>query len=74
MAKHRIIAVNRDAQIAGMYADIAQEGLRKSVQRRLDEINEEVSGLPYLDHRYIQQLLSEVLDLIDVSEGRYDSD
>lgn len=74
MTKHRIIAVNRDAQLAAMYADIAQEGLRKSVQRRLDEINEEVSGLSYLDHRYIQQLLSEVLDLIDVSEGRYDSD
>ena len=70
--KHRIIAVNRDAQLAAMFSDIAQEGLRKSVQRRLDEINEEVSSLPYLDHRYIQELLSEVLDLIDVAEGRYD--
>lgn len=68
MIKHRIIAVNRDAQLAGMYADIAQEGLRKSVQRRLDEIDEEVKSLPYLDHRYIQCLLGEVLDLIDVAK------
>ena len=69
---YRIIAVNRDAQIAAMYADIASEGLKASVKRRLDEIDEAAKVLPYTDHRYIQELLSEVLDLIDVADGRYD--
>lgn len=71
--KYRIIAVNRDAQLAAMFADIAQMGLRECVKLRLDEIDNEVKGLPYLDHRYIQELLSEVLDLIDVAGGKYDA-
>lgn len=74
MSNYKIVAVNRDMQLAGMFADIAQEGLKASVKRRLDEIDEATKNLPYIDRRYIQELLGEVLGLIDIADGRYDDD
>ncbi len=46
--------------------ELKENGLYKSVERRVDEINIMASGLSYLDHRYVQEILCEVLDLIEL--------
>lgn len=68
MSEYGIVLGDRDAILAAMYHDIQAEGLRMSVQRRLDEIDEAVKDLPYLNRRYILERLSDVLALIDVGE------
>ena len=48
--------------------EIEQDGLRKAVEKRCDDIVEECSSMPYLPHMTVAEWLDEILDLIDESE------
>lgn len=45
-------------------------GLKRAVEMRLDEINSATRDLPYLTHRAIQENMVEILELIDIAEGK----
>ena len=51
---------------ADLRKELEENGLYESVNRRLDEINIEVSGLSYLSHRYVQEMMCEILALIEL--------
>ena len=55
-----------DEYKADLRKELEENGLYKSVSKRLDEINTITSVLGYLGHRYVQELMCEVLDLIEL--------
>lgn len=46
--------------------EIEENGLYKAVEKRCDEINKECCAMGYVQYRTIQELLSEILDLIEL--------
>jgi len=56
--------ITYEEYIEGLREDIAENGLYGAVEKRCDLINEDTSGLPYIQHRCIQEALVEILDLI----------
>ena len=48
--------------------EIKQDGLRKAVEKRCDDILEECSSMPYIPHMTISEWLDAILDLVDESE------
>ena len=46
--------------------ELGTDGLYKAVEKRCDEINRECRDMGYVQHRTIQELLSEILDLIEM--------
>lgn len=55
-----------DEYKADLRKELEENGLYKSVSKRLDEINTVTSELGYLRHRYVQEMMCEVLDLIEL--------
>ena len=55
-----------DEYKADLRKDLEENGLYKSVSKRLDEINTITSELSYLKHRYVQEMMCEILDLIEM--------
>lgn len=55
-----------DEYKADLRKELEENGLYKSVSKRLDEINTITSELSYLEHRYVQEMMCEVLDLIEL--------
>ena len=51
---------------ADLRKELEENGLYESVNKRLDEINIEISGLSYLSHRYVQEMMCEILALIEL--------
>ena len=49
-------------------ADIRQElkevGLISAIEKRFDNINEVCSCMRYADHRYVQEMLNDVIELL----------
>ena len=48
--------------------EIEQDGLRKAVEKRCNDIFEECSSMPYIPHMTVSEWLNEILDLVDESE------
>ena len=55
-----------DEYRANIRKELEENGLYESVKKRLDEINIMASELSYLGHRYVQEMMREVLDLIEL--------
>ena len=55
-----------DEYKADLRKELEENGLYESVKKRLDEINIMASDLSYLGHRYVQEMMREVLDLIEM--------
>lgn len=55
-----------DEYKADLRKELEENGLYKSVSKRLDEINAMTSELSYLGHRYVQEMMCEILDLIEL--------
>ena len=51
---------------ANLRKELEKNGLYESVSKRLDEINDMTSDLNYLDHRYVQEMMCEILALIEL--------
>ena len=51
---------------ADLRKELEENGLYKSVSKRLDAINTITPELGYLGHRYVQEMMCEVLDLIEL--------
>ena len=48
--------------------EIKQNGLRKAIEKRCDDIFEECASMAYLPHMTVAEWLDEILDLVDESE------
>lgn len=55
-----------DEYKADLRKELEENGLYESVNKRLDEINIMTSELSYLGRRYVQEMMCEVLDLIEL--------
>ena len=55
-----------DEYRANIRKELEENGLYEYVKKRLDEINIMASELSYLGHRYVQEMMREVLDLIEL--------
>lgn len=45
-----------------------RDGLHEAVKKRCDIINEECKYMRYVQHRYIQEQLCEIMELVEVKE------
>ncbi len=59
---------SHEEYIEDLKKELKAMGLHDSVQKRCDEINEECRNMGYATHRYIQELMCEILDLIEENE------
>ena len=55
-----------DKYKAKLRKDLEENGLYKSVSKRLDVINVISADLRWLRHAYIQEMIFEILDLIEM--------
>ena len=55
-----------DKYKAKLRKDLEENGLYKSVSKRLDVINVISADLRWLTHAYIQEMIFEILDLIEM--------
>lgn len=55
-----------DEYKANLRKELEENGLYESVNKRLDEINIMTSELSYLGRRYVQEMLCEILNLIEL--------
>lgn len=55
-----------DEYKADLRKELEENGLYESIKKRLDEINTITSELGYLKHRYIQETMCEILDLVEM--------
>ena len=46
--------------------EIAEDGLYEGVKKRCDVIDEECKFMRYVQHRFIQEQLTEILDLVEL--------
>lgn len=46
--------------------EIATDGLYEAVKRRCDAIDEACKYMRYVQHRYIQEQLAEILELVEL--------
>ena len=44
--------------------ELAKDGLYAAVKKRCDTIDEECKYMRYVQHRYIQEMLAEVMELV----------
>ena len=44
--------------------ELAKDGLYAAVKKRCDAIDEECKYMRYVQHRYIQEMLAEVMELV----------
>ena len=49
--------------------EIQDTCLIKAVEKRCDEINDICGCMRYVPHRYVQELLNEIIDLIRIQGG-----
>ena len=67
----KLCHISRQQYLEGLNDEISDHGLRGSIKKRLDQIDQHCANLKYLDHRLIQELCSEINDLLTVyAEGR----
>ena len=61
----KIKVVTPEEHRAELQKEIKYDGLKKSVTKRCEEIDEMCAGTGYLFHRGVQELLCEIEELID---------
>ena len=52
---------------AALEMEVREFGLKIPIGRRLDEIDEFAASLPYIQHRNVQEMCAEILELIDIA-------
>lgn len=58
--------------IENLRKEIADDGLFKAVEKRCELVDEECKYMRYVQHRYIQEQLSEIQELVKLREGEAD--
>ena len=61
--------ITRREYLQELSEECSEVGLEKAVEQRLDDINGFTRSLDYLKSRAVQELMSEILDLIRISQG-----
>lgn len=64
MAEFTVRSISPEEYTNNLRKEIEQDGLFKAVKKRCDEIDEECKYMRYVQHRTVQELLSEILELI----------
>lgn len=58
----------REKYLSDLKTELETKGLYGAIEQRTDEINENTSDLGYVQRRYIQEQLVEILDLVKMTE------
>lgn len=48
--------------------ELDSDGLTKSIQKRLDMINSELVGMPYVTHMWVIEQMTEIADLLAIND------
>ena len=59
----------QDEYKADLRKELENGGLYKAIEKRCDEINDVCGCMRYVSHRYVQELLVEILDLLEEDES-----
>lgn len=57
----------REKYESDLKKELAVKGLYQAIKQRTDEVSEVTADLGYVEHRFIQEVLAEILDLLEVS-------
>lgn len=60
--------LTNEEYLSNLRQEIEQDGLRKAIEKRCDDIFEECASMPYLPQMTVAEWLDEILCLIDESE------
>ena len=63
---YRLRVHTDDGYKADLRKELEENGLYKSVNKRLDDINIATSELHWLKRGYVQEMMCEILDLIEL--------
>ena len=63
----KLEAITYEEHLAELKAEVTKKGLYKAVNKRCDVINSEASILLYIPHAIIQESLSDILELIQMT-------
>ena len=61
----------QEKYLSDLKTELETKGLYGAIEHRTDEINENISDLRYMQHRYIQEQLVEILDLVKMTEKEF---
>lgn len=70
MHEYKLKIVTPEEYQKSLQDEITLHGLRGSIQKRLDEIDETTACLSYLKHREIQEWCNEIVDLLKTFADR----
>ena len=65
MTEFTIREISPEEYKENLKAEIATDGLYEAVKKRCDIINEECKYMRYVQHRYIQEQLCEIMELVE---------
>ena len=68
MTEFTLKVISPEEYMESLKKEIATDGLYEAVKKRCDAIGEECEYMRYVQHRYIQEQLAEILDLVEAKE------
>lgn len=68
MTEFTIKEISQEEYRERLKAELANDGLCEAVKKRCDIINEECQPMSYTKHGFIQEQLSEILELVEAKE------
>lgn len=68
MTEFTIRKISPEEYRESLKKEIATDGLHEAVKKRCDAIDEECKYMRYVQHRYIQEQLAEILELVEAKE------
>lgn len=68
MTEFTIREISPEEYMENLKKEIATDGLHEAVKKRCNAIDEECKYMRYVPHRYIQEQLAEILDLMEAKE------
>ena len=68
MTEFMIKEISPEEYKESLKAELATDGLYEAVKRRCDIINEECQPMSYTQHGFIQEQLSEIMELVEAKE------
>ena len=68
MTEFMIREISPEEYRKSLRKEIAKDGLYEVVRKRCDVINEECKFMRYVQHRFIQEQLTEILELVEIKE------
>ena len=68
MIEFTIRKISPEEYMESLKKEIATDGLHEAVKKRCDAIDEECKYMRYVQHRYIQEQLTEIMDLVEAKE------